>query len=136
MNNILYINCTAKPQDRYGKVLREAGYRVHSGTWAELMPRMRNGTLSAQLVLAVCKILNAETGERLRTLTRAARSVPCVLVSEGMTVESYLRAQALGISEYLCEPVDDDELLRVVSALMQSFQQRKQSAAARSAGCC
>ena len=120
MKNIIHVGCSAAPESGCGKLLRASGYNVSTGTISQVLPALRSGRLFADLIIAECHALNPEIEELLWQLKRAAPKMPFILMTNRMTVESYLRSLALGIHDFLNMPVDDHAVLNSVRALIRT----------------
>ena len=118
LKNVLCVTCSATQEAGYSKLLRVSGYNVRIGTISEVVPALRSGTMPVDLVIAECQTLTLAENEMLWQLKRAASSIPVILVSNCMTVESYLRSLALGVHEYLCRPLEDHDIAHVARKLL------------------
>jgi DNA-binding NarL/FixJ family response regulator len=119
MKNIFCVGCIAAPEAEYCRLLRGAGYNVSTGTISQVVPALRSGEVSADLVIAECHALTIEVEELLWQLKRAVPGIPIIVLANDVTVESYLRSQALGIQEYVCRSVGDGAVLNMVRTLMR-----------------
>lgn len=127
MKNILCVDFVAAPETGYEHLLRTAGYKSIIGTVGQVIPELRSGRLSADMVIVKCHALNAEGEDLLGQLKRAAPDIPFLLMTNEMTVASYLRAQAIGIHEYLGMPVSDGQLLSTVRTLLRDTRLQNKS---------
>ena len=118
MKDILSVSCYAAPEADYNKLLRALGYSVRTGIISEVVPALRTGILSADLMIAECHALTLAENELLWQLRRTAPDVPLIVVSNCISVESYLRSVALGVQEYLCRPLGDDDIVHVAEKLL------------------
>lgn len=124
MKQILCIGFSAPPAADYGALLRTSGYAVKYGSLQEVLPSIRTGELSADLLLVECRTMSRGEDLHLWQLRRAAPDIPLVLMANCESVESYLRSQTLGVQEYICSPAAERDVLRTVRKLIGEQKQR------------
>ena len=117
MKNILCVRCEAAPDHEYHRLLSTSGFNVTIGSASQLMPSLRTGVLSADVVIVECNGVTREEDELLWVISRVLPGVPLIMLASDHSVEAYVKSLSMGFQEYLCMPVPNRELVQILRSL-------------------
>ena len=118
MKNILLIDLDEKAEKGYAELLRKQGYVIMHETGRTFSTARTMERLSADMLIVQCLSVDREVEQRLEEIKRVATEKPLLLLTDNLSVETYIRTQALGVHDHICMPVSDHEIVRTVQKIL------------------
>ncbi len=117
---ILLLDDDGTSLQRMQVLLERRGYRVIAEQDSRnALALMQNGTHPIDLVITDYRMPNMDGLEFSRALKRSSPETPLILITAHSDIESYLKAADIGVREYINKPIIANELLRIVSIMLE-----------------
>lgn len=116
MHNILLVDENRDELKALGARLVESGHRVIARS--DVLAAVKTVRDGARIDVIITEYeLPATKGlEYLSDLLLTAPSIPVIVLTAHASIETYLQSINIGVFEYMHKPVEEKELLRIISA--------------------
>lgn len=106
------------------EILRRLGHEVIARQNATSIVSLLSDSVPIDLVILDCHTNGMDFLDVLDALKKLAPHVPCIMLTENGSIETYLQACNLGVFEYMNKPVKALEIIRIVNTALTKAQKQ------------